>query len=290
MATPAKHWQEVYPLATAAENWQREGNSTVSTLIVADGSGKKVVEFMTEVLNAETLAELLSEDKKTVLHASMKIGDTVVMVKDGTEEVRAFPSWLHLYVEDVDKTYELAMGKGLESVVAPKDEFFGDRMGAVKDSAGNTWWIATHKFNPQCAGGKKAEHWQREGHSTVSSWIVADGALKVVEFATEVLNAHTMVYMLSEDKKTVLHATLKIGDTVVMIQDGNKEAKAFPSWLRVYVEDVDKTYELAVSKGLESVQEPKDEFYGDREGGVKDSAGNTWWFASQKFKAPCPFK
>lgn len=60
------------------------------------------------------------------------------------------PAWLHVYLEDVDKTYELALQKGAESVQPPKDECFGDRMGAVKDSAGNTWWIATHKFLPKC--------------------------------------------------------------------------------------------------------------------------------------------
>jgi PhnB protein len=27
----------------------------------------------------------------------------------------------------------------------PKDQFYGDRIGEVKDPSGNTWWIATHK-------------------------------------------------------------------------------------------------------------------------------------------------
>jgi uncharacterized glyoxalase superfamily protein PhnB len=135
----------------------------------------------------------------------------------------------------------------------------------------------------------KAVHWQREGHSTVSSWIVANGAQKVIDFSTEVLKAHTLYNMLREDK-TVLHASLRIGDTCVMIQDGNQEAPAFPTWLHVYVEDVDKTYQLALSKGAESVQAPKDEFYGDRICAVKDSAGNTWWIATHKFIPECPNK
>lgn len=83
----------------------------------------------------------------------MRIGDTVIMIMDGNEEFQSVPVWLHVYVPDVDKTYELALQKGAESVVAPKDEVYGDRMGAVKDAAGNTWWIATHKFNPWgCTG------------------------------------------------------------------------------------------------------------------------------------------
>ena len=26
----------------------------------------------------------------------------------------------------------------------PKDQFYGDRHGGVKDPCGNTWWVATH--------------------------------------------------------------------------------------------------------------------------------------------------
>jgi PhnB protein len=101
-----------------------------------------------------------------------------------------------------------------------------------------------------------APHWRRENHSTVSSWIVADGAQKVIDFMTEVLKAQTLYLILSDDKKSVRHASLKIDDTVVMIHDANKEVPAFPAWLHVYVEDVDKTYELAISKGAVSVLEP----------------------------------
>lgn len=137
---------------------------------------------------------------------------------------------------------------------------------------------------------KAAPHWRRENHSTVSSWIVADGAQKVIDFMTEVLKAQTLYLILSDDKKSVRHASMKIDDTVVMIQDANKEAPAFPAWLHVYVEDADKTYELAISKGAVSVLEPRDEWWGDRMAGVKDSAGNTWWISTQKFIPEYPDK
>lgn len=129
----------------------------------------------------------------------------------------------------------------------------------------------------------KTVHWQREECSTVSSWIVADGAQKVMDFITEVFAAHTMHSMVNDADKTIQHAMLKIGDTVVMTCDGNAEVAAFPAWLHVYVEDVDKTYALALSKGATSVRAPKDEFYGDRTGAVKDFAGNVWWIATHKF-------
>jgi len=135
----------------AGEHWQMKGHSTVSSYLVAKGA-QKVIDFMVEVLDAHQMYKQTRDDA-SVKHASLRIGDTVVMIMDGSEEFAPAPVWLHVYVPDVDKTYELALQKGAESVEAPKDEVYGDRMGAVKDTAGNTWWIATHKFNPWgCTG------------------------------------------------------------------------------------------------------------------------------------------
>ncbi len=66
------------------------------------------------------------------------------MLSDGTPEHAAFPVWLHVYVPDVDATYERALDYGAVSVQEPNEQGEGDRRGGVKDAAGNTWWIATH--------------------------------------------------------------------------------------------------------------------------------------------------
>ena len=130
--------------------------------------------------------------------------------------------------------------------------------------------------------------WQRKGHSTASSYLVSAGAQTVIDFVAEVLKATVVVNMPTEDKKGVWHACFRIGDTTVMIKDASEEHSAVPAWLYVYMEDVDKTYELALEKGAKSVQAPKEQFYGDRMGAVKDFAGNTWFVATQKFIPKCP--
>lgn len=139
--------------AAAATNvvWQRPEFSTVAAYLISDGA-QKVIDFMTEVLGATTMHRIVGDDGASIRHAILKIGDTVVMIADGSKDETspAFPVWLHVYVPDVDQTYELALKSGAVSVQAPKDECYGDRMGGVKDAAGNTWWIATHKFLPQC--------------------------------------------------------------------------------------------------------------------------------------------
>ena len=66
------------------------------------------------------------------------------MIADGGGDNPAFPVWLHVYVPDVDASYERALEAGGISVDEPKRrEGDPDRRGGVKDPAGNTWWIAT---------------------------------------------------------------------------------------------------------------------------------------------------
>jgi len=51
-------------------------------------------------------------------------------------------------------------------------------------------------------------------------------------------------------------------------------------YLYVYVNDTDAVYKRALQAGATSLMEPSDQFYGDRNAGVKDPVGNYWWIAT----------
>ena len=78
----------------------------------------------------------------------------------------------------------------------------------------------------------------------------------------------------------VMHAQVKIGDSFIMLGEVQGDFKAMPSSLYLYVEDTDATYGKAIEAGATSVKEPEDQFYGDRNAGVKDTQGNLWWIAT----------
>ncbi len=121
-----------------------------------------------------------------------------------------------------------------------------------------------------------------EGYASVSVYLVADGAQRVIDFLKQTFDA---VPLRRHDNKdgTIMHAEVRIDDTVVMIGDAGPQWPAFHSWLHVYVKDVDATYRRALEAGGVSVQEPSQrEGDPDRRGGVKDPAGNTWWIATQQ--------
>jgi len=120
-----------------------------------------------------------------------------------------------------------------------------------------------------------------EGYNSVSVYIVANGAQRVVDFLKKTFNAGELRRFDTPDGK-IMHGEVRVGDTVVMIADAGGNYPAFPAWLHVYVPDVDATYKKALDAGGISVQAPvRKEGDPDKRGGVKDPAGNTWWISTQ---------
>jgi PhnB protein len=78
-----------------------------------------------------------------------------------------------------------------------------------------------------------------------------------------------------------LHAEVTVGDSKLMI-GGYESVDEIPTALHVYVPDADAVYQRALELGATSLEEPVDQFYGDREAGVKDPTGNVWWIATHK--------
>jgi len=121
-----------------------------------------------------------------------------------------------------------------------------------------------------------------QGYSSVSAYVVADGAQGVIDFLIETFDAR-QARRYERPDGSIMHAEVRIDDTVVMIAEGGGETPAFPAWLNVYVPDVDASYRRALGAGAVPVDEPKHrEGDPDRRGGVKDPAGNTWWIATQQ--------
>ncbi len=119
-----------------------EGMHTVTPFMVVAGANE-LIRFIEQSFDGKTTSIMKTQDGK-VMHASVQIGDSQVMITDATEKYPANSSSLYLYVDDVDVTYEKAIKAKGTSLREPTDEFYGDRSSGVKDAWGNEWWIATH--------------------------------------------------------------------------------------------------------------------------------------------------
>jgi uncharacterized glyoxalase superfamily protein PhnB len=73
------------------------------------------------------------------------------MLADSTSEWPPVPSYVHLYVPDVDATYRRALDAGAVSVQEPVQKDDADKRGGVRDADGTTWWIAT-RVQPSSVG------------------------------------------------------------------------------------------------------------------------------------------
>ena len=126
-----------------------------------------------------------------------------------------------------------------------------------------------------------AASYKPEGYSTVSPYLIAAGAQAVIDFLKKAFGARELRRYDMPDG-SIMHAEVRIGDTVVMIGDAGEHWPAVPAHLHVYVDSVDETYRRALDAGGVSVQLPQQMGQDpDRRGGVKDLAGNTWWIATQ---------
>lgn len=119
------------------------------------------------------------------------------------------------------------------------------------------------------------------GYNTVSPYLVVAGGQRLIDFVKQAFGA-TDLRRYDTPAGTIMHAEVRIDDTVVMLGDSGPEWPPFPSFLHVYVADVDDTYRRALEAGGVSVQEPVQKPGDpDKRGGVKDPAGNTWWISTQ---------
>lgn len=120
-----------------------------------------------------------------------------------------------------------------------------------------------------------------EGYTSVTAYLMSEGAQRVIDFLMQTFGAVPLRRYDNPDG-SIMHAEVRIDDTVVMIGSAGGAWPAYGAHIHVYVPDVDATYARALKAGGTSVQEPvRREGDPDRRGGVKDPAGNTWWIGTQ---------
>ena len=127
-----------------------EGMHTVTPHLVCAGAAE-AIEFYQTAFGATELSRVPGANGK-LMHASVRIGDSVVMLNEEMPEWGAFgPKSLkgsavtvHLYVENADAVFEQAVAAGAKITMPLDDMFWGDRYGKVEDPFGHQWSIGTH--------------------------------------------------------------------------------------------------------------------------------------------------
>lgn len=127
------------------------------------------------------------------------------------------------------------------------------------------------------------------GFHTVTPYLVVNNASAAIEFYKRAFGAQEKERMAGPNGK-IGHAELRIGDSIVMLADempgmGTRSPQSLggcSTGIFLYVDNVDATFQKAVSAGGKSDQAPQDMFWGDRYGKLTDPFGHQWSLATHK--------
>jgi PhnB protein len=119
--------------------------------VVSDGAA--AIDFYAQAFGATEVGERFLEPGGRVVHAEMRIGDSVVMISEQgaesetltrppTEGSRLVTAIMATYWEDVDAVWERAVGAGAEVIFPLADQFYGERGGRLRDPFGQQWMLS----------------------------------------------------------------------------------------------------------------------------------------------------
>jgi PhnB protein len=119
------------------------GFHTITPYLIVPGAAA-MIDFVKQAFGGEELFRVNIPGTDKIMHAQVRIGDSMLELADVTEQYPGRPCGMHLYVLDTDGLYERAIKAGATSVRTPEDTPYGDRSAIVTDAFGNSWFIATH--------------------------------------------------------------------------------------------------------------------------------------------------
>jgi PhnB protein len=175
-------------------------------------------------------------------------------------------------VPDADAVYERSLKAGATSLRPPADQEYGDRDASVRDPYGNHWYIGTHK-------GESPAQFMPTGLHTVNVYLHPKNGERVMDFVKRAFGAEEMMRAQGPDG-VIHHAKLRIGTSILELGEAHAEFQPMPTTFYLYVEDCDALYHQAMTAGATSLSAPADQPYGDRNAGVQDPFGNTWYLST----------
>ena len=247
-------------------NWIPEGFHTV-TPYLHPANAARLIDFLKATFGAEEMGRH-PDPSGRIMHASVKIGDSFVEMGEPPEPQ---PTSLRAYVHDVDAAYRRALDAGAASLYEPVDQPSGVRESAVKDPAGNVWFISKTL---------NISGYKDPGLEDVGVYLFARGAEAFVDFLVKAFGAE-IIGVHRAPERGIAHADLKIGDSRVMFGEAHGQWQPMPAVLHYYVPDVDAAYRRAIEAGGKAVRPPQDQPYGERGASVDDPVGNHWYIATR---------
>jgi PhnB protein len=259
---------ETERVSVGAVNFIRPGFHTVTPYLVISGAAQWI-DFVKQAFDAEEIFRARRPGSDTIMHAEVKIGDSMIELADANPQYPATPMTLLLRASDPDASYERALAAGATSTEPVADRDYGVRGGSLRDACGNSWDVS----RPE-PGNKIFE----DSRSVTPHFNPVRSA-EFIGFLQKAFGGEE-IYRAESPEGRIFHAQVRIGDSIISMGDAHGPYQPRPGTLHLYVQDTDALYERALRAGAESIQPPADQPYGDRSAGVRDPFGNRWFIAT----------
>lgn len=127
-----------------SKTFKPNGYNAVSPYFIVKGA-QQFIDFLKTIFDAQELRRFDNADG-TIMHAEIKIDDSVIMLGDASEKWPPVPVVMHVYVANVDETFQKAVDAGCEVMEKPATrEGDPDKRGTFKDFWGNMWSLGTQQ-------------------------------------------------------------------------------------------------------------------------------------------------
>jgi PhnB protein len=246
----------------------KPGYRTIAPYIIVPRASE-FIEFLKKAFGGTERFRFPIEGSDLIMHAEVAIGNSIIELADANEQVPPAPTTIHLYVDDADSFFARAIEAGATSIYEVGDHVSGDRQGAVRDPFGNLWYVAM------------IQGWTPgpEGVPSVQPYLHLHNSEKMIPFLENAFGGAVLGSVPTSPEGHVLHATVRIGDNTLELDEAHGEFQPMPCHLHLHVDDADAMYARALRAGATSIDAPSDKPYG-RSGGVKDAFGNSWYMTS----------
>ncbi|HEX9760887.1 MAG TPA: VOC family protein [Candidatus Acidoferrales bacterium] len=296
-----RHLQRSIEMATPTTATPRPAPAATPYLCVRGAAA--AIEFYKNAFGATEIGRLTQPDGK-IVHAEIEIGGAMIMLADELPEygflspqtIGGVPLKIHLYFDDVDALVRQAVAAGARLTRPVKDEFYGHREGQLTDPFGYTWLVSTVKeelsfaeierrfaelTQPPAPPKQQPAKPRARKDQTVIPYLVVGGPLVYADFLKQVFGAEET--LRTTGSAGGWHIEMNFGGTKVMMggpREGSAGITLYTATLHLYVPDADAVYHRALAAGATSYFPPVDRPYGERQAGIQDAAGNTWYIAT----------
>lgn len=120
-----------------------------------------------------------------------------------------------------------------------------------------------------------------EGFASVNAYLFVADPEGLIQFLKNAFYAEELNRSLNDNTGEISNCILKIGSSCFMVSQARGDFEGMRTAFYLYVDDVDLVFKNAMDHGAENILEPADMDYEDRQGGIKDPAGNYWWISKR---------